>query len=200
NKLRESSAACGVAIHAFVLMTNHVHLLCTPSNAKSISLMMQGLGTYYVRYVNSTYQRSGTLWEGRFKASMIHSEQYLLTVSRYIELNPVRAAMVKHPAEYPWSSYRRNSAGKTIRLLTPHSVYLRLGKTDPERQRAYRSLFNTVIPEFTVEQIREATNKSWVLGNGKFKQRIEKQLGRKLPPLPRGGDRKTQLSTTPSIE
>lgn len=192
DKLRESSTSYGVAIHSFVLMTNHVHLLCTPSCADGISRMMQGLGRYYVRYVNSAYRRSGTLWEGRFKASMVHSEQYLLTVSRYIELNPVRANMVGHPAEYPWSSYRKNGVGKPVRLLTPHSVYLRLGRTDAERQAAYRELFDSEIPELTLEQIREAANKSWVLGSGRFKQQIESQLGRQLPPFPRGGDRRSR--------
>jgi len=191
DKLRESSISCSVAIHSFVLMTNHVHLLCTPSCTDGISKMMQGLGRYYVRYVNSTYRRSGTLWEGRFKSSMVHSEQYLLTVSRYIELNPVRANMVAHPAEYPWSSYRKNGVGKPIRLLTPHSVYLRLGKNDSERQKAYRGLFDAEIPDLTLEHIREAANKSWVLGDGRFKRQIESQLGRHLPPFPRGGDRRS---------
>ena len=101
DKLRARSTICGVAIHSYVLMTNHVHLLCTPQAVESISAMMQGLGRYYVRYINSTYQRTGTLWEGRFKASMISTYRYFLTVSRYIELNPIRAGMVKHPAEYP---------------------------------------------------------------------------------------------------
>jgi len=98
DKLLDSSTTCKVNIHSYVLMTNHVHLLCTPSYTEGISMMMQGLGRYYVRYFNSAHTRSGTLWEGRFKASMVSSEQYLLTVSRYIELNPVRAAMVQHPA------------------------------------------------------------------------------------------------------
>jgi putative transposase len=119
DKLRERSEICSVAIHSYVLMTNHVHLLCTPQGSESISMMMQGLGRYYVRYINSTYQRTGTLWEGRFKASMVSSERYLLTVSRYIEVNPIRAGLVKHPGEYPWSSYRHNVLGKEIKLITP---------------------------------------------------------------------------------
>lgn len=192
DKLRESSVEHGVAIHGFVLMSNHVHLLCTPSSTQSISRMMQGLGRYYVRYINSTYQRSGTLWEGRFKASIIHSEQYLLTVSRYIELNPVRAKMVYHPAEYPWSSYMHNALGKKIRLITPHPLYLSLGKNADERQHRYSALFDLLIPNLTLEEIRNAANKAWVLGDGKFKQQIEKQLGYSLLPHPRGGDRKSK--------
>ena len=196
DKLRDASLDCGVAIHSYVLMTNHVHLLCTPSSADGISKMMQGLGRYYVRFINSSYNRSGTLWEGRFKASLVHSERYLLAVSRYIELNPVRANMVAHPAEYPWSSFCKNGAGWPIRLITPHPVYHRLGRTDNERQRAYRELFESEIPSLTLEQIREAANKSWVLGDGRFKQKIETQLGRALPPFPRGGDRRSGESVS----
>jgi len=115
DKLKEASKKYRVSIHAFVLMTNHVHLLATPNDQYGISKMMQSLGRRYVGYVNATYQRTGTLWEGRYKSTLVDSEDYLLTVSRYIELNPVRADMVDHPAEYPWSSYRGNSMGKEIR-------------------------------------------------------------------------------------
>lgn len=192
DKLHEFCQKFSVSVHAYVLMTNHVHLLCTPKDRNGISKMMQSLGRYYVRYINSTYHRTGTLWEGRFKASLVQSEQYLLIVSRYIELNPVRARMVKHPAEYPWSSYRFNGVGKPIKLIKPHPLYRGLGKSSQERQKAYRTLFTTEkIPEYTIHQIRLATNKSWVLGDGKFKKQIEAQIGRRLPPFPKGGDRKS---------
>ncbi len=191
DKLREASLANGVAIHSFVLMTNHVHILCTPTNVDSISRMMQGIGRYYVRYVNSTYERSGTLWEGRFRASLVHSERYLLTVSRYIEMNPVRAFLVDHPEEYQWTSYHANGLGTKIKLLTPHPVYLRLGRSDSERLENYRALFESEISDLTMQKIRVAVNKSWALGDDKFKKYIEKQLGRVMPPLPRGGDRKS---------
>lgn len=191
DKLRESSLVYGVAIHSFVLMTNHIHLLCTPSTSTGISQLMQALGRYYVRYVNSTYRRTGTLWEGRFKASMVDSATYLLTVSRYIELNPVRARMVSHPAEYSWSSYRFNALGKTLKLITPHEVYLSLGANPAERQRHYQALFRQQIPEYTQQEIRTAALKAWVLGDGKFKRQIEKQLGFNIPPFPKGGDRKS---------
>ncbi|MEQ9009460.1 MAG: transposase, partial [Ekhidna sp.] len=194
DKLLESSRACGVAIHSYVLMTNHVHLLCSPSTTDGVSSMMQGLGRYFVRYINATYDRSGTLWEGRFKVSMVNTEKYLLTVSRYIELNPVRARMVDHPVEYPWSSYRNNGAGVPIRLITHHPVYLRLGRSNSERQRRYRALFDQEMPKLTLDQIRMAANKSWVLGDGHFKRQVEKQLGYRIPPLPRGGDRKSKLA------
>jgi len=139
--LKEAATKYQVAIHAFVLMTNHVHLLVTPSNEQGISRMMQAQGRKYVQYFNFTYGRTGTLWEGRYKSTLVDADNYLLTVSRYIELNPVRANMVQHPSEYPWSSYRGNALGKPIQLLTPHSIYRQLGKIDKQRQSAYRALF-----------------------------------------------------------
>ena len=180
-----------VAIHAFVLMTNHVHLLVTPSDAQGVSRMMQAQGRKYVRYFNYTYGRSGTLWEGRYKSTVVDADNYLLTVYRYIELNPVRANMVSHAAEYPWSSYRGNALGNAIQLLTPHALYWQLGKTDNERQSAYRALFSGEIPERDLAAIRQATNKAWVLGDEKFKAQIAAKTGRRPVPLGRGGDRKS---------
>lgn len=191
DKLLEYSLAYGAVVHSYVLMTNHVHLLLTPTEKNSASRVLQALGRYYVRYVNATYGRTGTLWEGRFKASLVHSSQYLLTVCRYIEMNPLRANMVAHPADYPWSSYRSNAMGKPIKLVTPHPIYNALGKNRSARQAAYRSLFNSQISEWTLEEIRRAANKGWVLGNSRFKQEIEHQLGYKLPPFQQGGDRKS---------
>ncbi len=193
-KLYEYCSHYGVNIHSYVLMTNHVHLLLTPNHDSAISQAMQSLGRYYVRYINSCYKRTGTLWEGRYKDSLVDSERYLLTVSRYIELNPVRARMVSHAAEYPWSSYRTNALGRFSSILTPHPIYLALGRDENSRQKNYRALFSTELPLLTVKEIREAANKSWVLGDGKFKKEIEDQLGYSLPPFPRGGDRKSQSS------
>jgi putative transposase len=191
DKLRESGEKYNVAIHAFVLMTNHVHLLVTPNDEIGVARMMQAVGRYYVRYVNTVYQRSGTLWEGRYKSTLVDDEYYFLTVSRYIELNPVRAGMVEHPAEYPWSSYHANGLGKDIQLMTSHRVYERLGEDKEARQENYRGLFNDIIPECTLEDIREATNKAWVLGNAKFKQDIELAANRRIESWGRGGDRKS---------
>lgn len=180
------------SIHAYVLMTNHVHLLITPHEEEGVGKVMQMLGRYYVQYFNYAYQRTGTLWEGRYKATLIDSETYLLTCMRYIELNPVRAGMVNHPSEYPWSSYRYNALGKADALVTPHLQYRRLGKTDETRQAAYRQLFRHHIPEASLAEIREATNKAWVLGSDRFKERIQKQLERRVEPAARGGDRKSE--------
>lgn len=124
-----------VAIHAWVFMTNHVHLLVTPETTDGLSRLMQSLGRHYVRHYNQRYRRSGTLWEGRFKSCLVQTEDYLLQCYRYIELNPVRAGMVNDPAEYPWSSYRCNALGVESRLLTLHDEYLKLGREPVERQR-----------------------------------------------------------------
>ena len=191
-KLQLACAAHGCQLHAYVLMTNHVHLLITPDEEQSLAKTIQMLGRYYVQYYNYSYRRTGTLWEGRYKATLIDSEAYLLTCMRYIELNPVRAGMVSHPSEYPWSSYHHNALGQPDELVTPHLEYRRLGKTEEERQAAYRQLFKHRLPETSIAEIREATNKAWVLGNDRFKQRIQEKLDRRVEPKAKGGDRKSE--------
>ncbi|MFN3710323.1 MAG: transposase [Alishewanella aestuarii] len=165
-----------VAIHAFVLMTNHVHLLATPQIDNGLSLMMQDLGRYYVRYVNKSYGRTGTLWEGRYKATLVDNDRYALAVSRYIELNPVRAGMVDHPAAYPWSSYQANALGKAIQLWQPLPAYLALGTNEAERQQSYRDLFDKPFSDKVLAEIRLASQGEWVLGTERFKQQIHTQL------------------------
>jgi putative transposase len=191
-KLQLACATHSCKIHAYVLMTNHVHLLITPQEEHSLSKAMQMLGRYYVQYYNYTYQRTGTLWEGRYKASLIDGETYLLTCMRYIELNPVRAGMVSHPSEYPWSSYHYNALGQDSNLVTPHLEFLRLDQSTDARQAAYRQLFKHRIDAKNIAEIRNATNKAWVLGSDRFKQRIQKQLERRVEPVARGGDRKSK--------
>lgn len=161
-------------IHAYVLMTNHVHLLVTPMAEHAISEMMQSLGRRYVRYINKEYKRTGTLWEGRFKSSLIDSERYLLTCMQYIEMNPVRASMVEHPAEYIWSSYQFNAQDKTSKLLESHPVYAGLGNTTVERKAVYRDLFSQQIDKNIIHDIREALNHELVLGRSYFRVKIEK--------------------------
>ena len=191
--LHEAAKREGMLLHAYVLMTNHVHLLATPEQANSLSRTLQSVGRRYVQYFNYTYDRTGTLWEGRYKATLIDSEAYLLTCMRYIELNPVRAqGMVKHPADYPWSSYRANAQGEMQEMLTPHALYSRLGRTDRERQSAYRQLFRAHLSKGDIEAIREATNKAWVLGSDRFKAKIESLSGRRTAPLPRGRPRREE--------
>lgn len=179
-------------LHAYVLMTNHVHLLITPHAEDGLGKVMQMLGRYYVQYFNYTYQRTGTLWEGRYKATLIDSEAYLLTCMRYIELNPVRANMVAHPSDYPWSSYSFNALGQSNKLLSSHLEYLHLGRSDEARQAAYRQLFKYRLAESSMDEIRLATNKAWVLGSDIFKQRIQMRLERRVEPSARGGDHKSE--------
>ncbi len=190
-KLADACNRFQCELHAYGLMTNHVHLLITPTTETGIGKVLQSLGRYYVQFINYIYQRSGTLWEGRYKATLIDTEQYLLTCMRYIELNPVRAGMVDHPSNYPWSSYHANAKGEADPLVTPHRLYKRLGKTPEERQKAYRQLFRARLSQETLSTIREATNKAWVMGNDRFCNRIQKQLDRRVTPIPRGGDRKS---------
>jgi putative transposase len=195
-KLKLACDKQGCSVHAYVLMTNHVHLLITPHLEQSLGKAMQMLGRYYVQYYNFCYRRTGTLREGRYKATLIDSEAYLLTCMRYIELNPVRAGMVIDPADYPWSSYHYNALGQPKDLVVPHPEYLRLGESNEVRQTAYRDLFKHHLSENSFTEIREATNKSWVLGNDRFKQRIQEQLDRRVEPKAkakaRGGDRKSE--------
>jgi putative transposase len=174
--LVEAAARYDLAIHAYVWMTNHIHLLATPGSHDSISKVFQSLGRKYVQYFNFTYQRSGTLWEGRYRATVVDSERYLLTVMRYIELNPVRAGMVHHPREYPWSSYVGNAGGENAKnadWLVPQREYLRLGRTVEQRQEAYRQLFKAAVPKDDLVAIRDSTHKGWALGSERFIEKIE---------------------------
>ena len=191
DKLQDACVKHQCDIHAYVLMTNHVHLLITPHTVDGISKTMQMLGRYYVQYFNFTHQRTGTLWEGRYKASLVDSEAFALTCYRYIELNPVRAAMVQHPAEYAWSSYRCNALGQPNSLITPHYLYDALGGDAEQRQTNYQALFNAYIDSKTLDKVRESANKAWVLGSDYFKQKIANQLNRRTDKLAKGGDRKS---------
>ena len=169
-----------VDIHAWVLMTNHVHLLCTPRGQNAVSHMMQSLGRHYVRYFNFSYKRTGTLWEGRFKSCLVQEETYLIQLYRYIELNPIRAGMVEQPSDYVWSSYPINALGKVSELCTPHAVYLALGKDANERQASYRELFKHHVDGKLLEDIRLAVNKCMALGSERFKTEIESLSGRRM--------------------
>lgn len=178
--LEAYSAKFGCAIHAYVLMTNHVHLLLTPERTDSASLLMKNLGQLYVQYINRSYRRSGTLWEGRFRSCLTQTENYLLSCYRYIELNPVRAGMVDQPQNYRWSSYHNNALGKTITLIKPHQEYLRLGSSETERLASYRALFSAHLESETISQIRSATNGNYALGSERFQKEIEAALNRRV--------------------
>jgi putative transposase len=184
--LLEAANRHSCRIHAYVLMTNHVHLLATPARADSLPRMMQSLGRRYVRHLNDAHGRTGTLWEGRYRAAPIDSDRYLMLCMRYIELNPVRARMVRHPREYRWSSYRANALGAADALVTPHALYLSLGRSAAGRQASYRALFREALAEDFVTDLRVATNGGWALGDEAFRRRIAKGAKRRAEPLPRG--------------
>jgi putative transposase len=175
--------ACSV--HGYVLMTNHVHMLLTPDRDDSVSVLMKHLGQRYVQYVNRKHSRTGSLWNGRFKSCVVDSERYLLTCLRYIELNPVRAGMVRHPGEYLWSSYGTNAEGKPSDFLVPHPSFTALASSDEERRRTYRSLFDEAMPDAVVQRIRDATNSGFALGSEEFVNEVERGFG--LKPRKRPG-------------
>lgn len=177
--LRLLAAKHHCAVHAYVLMSNHVHLLLTPAPPAGCSRLMQAMGRRYVQYVNRLYKRSGTMWEGRFKASVVHAEEYLLKCYRYIELNPVRAGMVAHPRDYPWSSYRHHAEGAPDKVISDHELYVALDADVTRRQEAYAALFRTELDEETLGEIRSATRRGHVLGNDRFREEIESALGRR---------------------
>ncbi len=180
--LIEASIKHALTIHAYVWMTNHIHLLATPQFDDSISKVFQSVGRKYVQYFNYTYKRSGTLWEGRYRATVVDSERYLLTLMRYIELNPVRAGMVAHPRDYPWSSHAFNAqgeAGPNADWLTPHREYLRLARSAAERQAAYRLLFRAAVSNDDLKAIRDCTHKGWALGSERFREEIERLAQRR---------------------
>jgi putative transposase len=163
-----------IKVHAYVLMTNHVHLLMTGKQQDSLSNLMKYQGQRYVQYINKTYKRSGALWEGRFKSCLVDADEYLLECQRYIELNPVRAGMVEHPADYRWSSYRSNGQGEFNPLIKPHDVYEALASNPKVRWNNYRELFCYQLEPGIVDEIRQATNGGYVLGREDFKEQIEK--------------------------
>ncbi len=177
NWLREAADKYAIEVHAWVFMTNHVHLLMTPKSSDSISCCMQFLGRYYVRRFNHRYRRTGTLFEGRFKSGIVESSEYLLACQRYIELNPVRAGVVAEPGNYSWSSYQAHALGKSPGLWTPHPEYLALGKTILVRQAAYRQLFQEQLSTQLVTNIRDTLNQGLTLGNNQFKLQVERLTG-----------------------
>lgn len=182
-------AACkehGCRVHAYVFMTNHVHLLVTPSSANAIPLVMQDVGRRYVRRFNDTYGRTGTLWEGRYKATIVETQQYFLVCQRYIELNPVRAGIASAPDDYPWSSYRVNARGGRDPLVIAHECYIALGSTAEERRRAYRRICRDAIPADLLTEIRDATNGRRALGSKQFRDEVAKMLQQRVEHASKG--------------
>jgi putative transposase len=172
-------------------MPNHFHLLVTPWEDNGIGKLMQSVGRYYVQHFNRRYDRTGTLWEGRYRATLIDPSTYLLRCSRYIELNPVRMGFVDTPQDYDWTSYGYNALGREDALVKPHPEYEKLGRSRTARQNAYRTAFSEPLGASTLTRIRDATNKAWVLGDEAFCHALEGKLTRRATPRPRGGDRRS---------
>ncbi len=192
--LGEALKESGAELHAYVLMTNHVHLLMTPKQSEDISRIIISLGRRYVQYINKTYRRTGTLWDSRYKSSLVQEDHYLLLCQRYIELNPVRAGMVNDPAHYRWSSYRANGLGQSDLLIMPHSVYSNLDTDEAARLTAYRALFRHELDDEAVADIRLALNQGQPLGNGRFLDTIERMTGQRREVRPRGRPKKADSS------
>lgn len=185
--LREASELFNLQVHAYCLMTNHIHLLLTPAEAADLSPAMKRLTQIYVQRINRRYNRTGPLWSGRYKASLVGSERYLIGCYRYIELNPVRAKMVAHPSDYAWSSFKFNVGRCPSSLVTPHTAYLALGVDPKRRHLAYEQLFEEALLSEELEQIRSATSQGYPVGDSRFIREVEAMLGRRLQLRKPGG-------------
>lgn len=174
------------SIHAYALMTNHVHLLLTPTSPSSASRFMKHVGQQYAQALNEACTRTGALFEGRFRSSVVESERYFLQCQRYIELNPVRAGLVRRPGDYMWSSYRANAQGVADPLIIPHPQYLGLAGTWEERRRVYRAFFGTSPALDEMDRIRKAVNSNVALGSDRFVDALETSQGRRARVLRRG--------------
>lgn len=171
-QLQRHSRAQGCALHAYVLMTNHVHLLPSADSLRAVSRLMKALGQEYAHYINWHHRRTGPLWDGRYKSCVVQDTTYLLVCQRYIELNPVRAGMVRYPGHYRWSSYRCNAEGREDVLVQPHPLYLSMGKDEGERQQAYAALFHA--DEAVQRQaLRVASRGNGVVGSAEFVRELQ---------------------------
>ncbi len=186
NAVNEAAIKYQCQLHAYVLMPNHVHLLLTGEHLGSVSSFMQSVGRRYVRYINIAQGRTGTLWEGRFRSSIVESEPYLLTCYRYIELNPVRAGLVSDPGDYVWSSYRHHAIGERNGLIQKHDLYLALGRTTKARRQAYQALIQEALSDREVQSIRDHVNKGRVLGSAHFQDELGAMLSRRVQIRPVG--------------
>jgi putative transposase len=176
----------GVALHAYVLMGNHFHLLATPQTAEGLPLMMQAVGRRYVRYFNDLHQRSGTLWEGRYKSTLIQAEQYLLACMVYCDLNPVRAGMVNRPADYRWSSYKHYSGAEVQGFITPHALFWEMGNTPFAREAAYAEMVQAGISAAQQADLTQSALHGWALGGAGFVEAMQKKTLRRVAKLSAG--------------
>lgn len=178
--LEEAAKKFEVSLHAYVLMSNHFHLLATPQTVDGLPKMMQAVGRSYVRYFNDSQKRSGTLWEGRYKSTLIQTERYLLACMAYIDLNPVRAGLVGAPQDYLWSSHLHYLGARQDRLITPHSLYWELGNTPFAREAAYSDLVQAGVNPVQQAALTDATLRGWALGESDFVADLQKQTTRRV--------------------
>jgi putative transposase len=197
--LVEATQRFGLAVHAYVFMDNHFHILGTGRSVDSLSKVVQCMGRRYVSYFNYLHGRTGTLWEGRFHSSLVESERYFLVCHQYVELNPVRAEMVDDPAAFPWSSYRCNALGRADDLVTPHSLYMELAATERERRMRYAAMFDHAMDPVVLAAIRSAARKGWALGGEDFCRKLEGLSGRPAAPRKSGRPRKNATPPGPEI-
>ena len=189
--LREQAAANQVAVHAYVLMSNHLHLLVTPQTTEGMSRTMQALGRSYVRHFNRRHGRSGTLWEGRYRSTLIEAERYLLACMAYIELNPVRAGMVAAPADYPWSSHAHHVGLRSDPLVTSHALYWAMGNTPFAREQAYAQLVHAGLSAGQQAELGRAAHTGWALGGAEFIDDLQQRTARRIAPVGAGRPSKT---------
>lgn len=195
--LRTAARQFKVAIHAYALMPDHLHLLATPSDANGLGKMMQWVGRHYVPYFNAKYGRSGTLWQGRYRAVVVDSEHYFLLCSRYIESSPLREGLVALPEEYPWTSLAHHFGARSDPLITDHAVFWALGNTPFDREASYRALMSQGIGTQEAEVLNQAAAKGWPVGSDQFKALLAKQVKRRVTPARRGRPRKETVIKTP---
>ncbi|WP_025917917.1 transposase [Herminiimonas sp. CN] len=188
--LRDAARQFKVAIHAYLLTEQRVHLLATPADEEGLGRMMQWVGRHYVPYFNRKYGHAGTLWQGRFKASVIEAPRYLLLCYRYLESHPVRAGLAATAAQYPWSSQAHHVGARVDPLVTDHPLYWSLGNTPFEREAHYRALLEQALPPEQVALLDAALLKGWVLGDAAFQQSLAQQLNRRVAPAKRGRPRR----------
>jgi putative transposase len=189
--LEEAARRFKVAIHSYVLMDNHFHLLATPESTDGVPQAMQAVGRSYVRYFNDRHSRTGTLWEGRYRSTLVQAERYLLACMVYIDLNPVRAGIVSDPAEYPWSSHAHYIGRRADKLVTPPALFWELGNTPFARELAYAELVRAGIGEKQKQALTDATLRGWALGDEAYVAQLQKATERRLqkakPGRPRSG-------------
>ena len=184
--LRHAALQSQVAIHAYVLMPGHFHLLASPADQPGLARMMQAIGRHYVPAFNRKYQRAGTLWQGRYRATLIDADHYFLACSNYIEINPVRSGIAPSAVEYPWSSYAHHAGVRHDPLITDHRLYWALGNTPFEREAAYKKMAERGLSADEIDTITAATDKGWALGSEQFKTMLEQRVQRRVRPAKRG--------------